>query len=462
MDDLFEFSKNLASSEKKKEEKSIFSVSELTRKIRNLLEYKIGEVWVEGEISNLRKQASGHQYFTLKDPNSQLPCVLFRGNASKINLDLEDGQEIEVRGEISVYEPRGNYQLIVRNAQLKGQGNLQLEFEVLKKRLNDEGLFREETKNIIPSFPNTICIVTSPTGAAVRDMISVIQRRAPWVKIIVYPVLVQGSQASSQIVEALTNIEKWSNEGKISIDTIALTRGGGSLEDLWPFNEEITARAIHKINIPIVSAIGHEIDFTISDFVADLRAPTPSAAAEILVPEKNEVNIRLNHLINKIESLTVNSIDRWKERLDYLGSKTLINQPLRFLSDLEQQVDWKSESLRSVIHEVIRSKTDDLSNYSVQLSRYHPARQIEEISGKIDLLKKSLTHSLSINMKSVVERYEKGAIAIKTLGPDSVLDRGFSLTLDADGKLITSTDEVKPGDLMTTRLKNGTIKSTAQ
>ena len=266
MDDLFEFSKNLGSSEKKKEEKSIFSVSELTRKIRNLLEYKIGEVWVEGEISNLRKQASGHQYFTLKDPNSQLPCVLFRGNASKINLDLEDGQEIEVRGEISVYEPRGNYQLIVRNAQLKGQGNLQLEFEALKKRLNNEGLFREETKNIIPSFPNTICIVTSPTGAAVRDMISVIQRRAPWVKIIVYPVLVQGSQASSQIVEALTNIEKWSNEGKISIDTIALTRGGGSLEDLWPFNEEITARAIHKINIPIVSAIGHEIDFTISDF----------------------------------------------------------------------------------------------------------------------------------------------------------------------------------------------------
>ena len=196
--------------------------------------------------------------------------------------------------------------------------------------------------------------------------------------------------------------------------------------------------------------------------VADLRAPTPSAAAEILVPEKNEVHRRLNHFINKMESLTMNSIDRWNEQLNYLGSKTLINQPLRFLSDLEQQVDWKSESLRSVIHEVIRSKTDDLSNYSVQLSRYHPARQIEEISGKIDLLKKSLTHSLSINLKSVVERYEKSAIAIKTLGPDSVLDRGFSLTLDANGKLITSTDEVKPGDLMTTRLKNGTIKSTAQ
>ncbi len=462
MDDLFEYSEKQFPSEEKNEERSIYSVSELTRKIRNLLEYKIGEVWVEGEISNLRKQASGHQYFTLKDAKSQLSCVLFRGNASKMALDLNDGQEIEVRGDLSVYEPRGNYQLIVRNAQLKGQGSLQLQFEALKKKLNAEGLFKEETKSSIPSFPDTICIVTSPTGAAVRDMISVLQRRAPWVKIVVYPVLVQGNQASSQIVEALNNLTKWTKKGDLNIDTIVLTRGGGSLEDLWPFNEETTARAIHEIDIPIISAVGHEIDFTISDLVADLRAPTPSAAAEILVPEKNEVHLRLNHFINKMESLTMNSIDRWNERLNFLGSKTLINQPLRFLSDLEQQVDWKSESLRSVIHEVIRSKTDDLSNYSVQLSRYHPARQIEEISGKIDLLKKSLTHSLSINMKSVVERYEKGAIAIKTLGPDSVLDRGFSLTLDADGKLITSTNEVKPGDLMTTRLKNGTIKSTAQ
>ena len=296
----------------------------------------------------------------------------------------------------------------------------------------------------------------------VRDMISVLQRRAPWVKIVVYPVLVQGNQASSQIVEALNNLTEWTKKGDLNIDTIVLTRGGGSLEDLWPFNEETTARAIHEIDIPIISAVGHEIDFTISDLVADLRAPTPSAAAEILVPEKNEVRRRLNHLSNKMESLTMNSIDRWNEQLNYLGSKTLINQPLRFLSDLEQQVDWKSESLRSAIHEVIRLKADDLSTYSVQLSRYHPARQIEKISGKIDLLTKSLTHSLSINLKSVLERYEKGAIAIKTLGPDSVLDRGFSLTLDADGKLITSTDEVKPGDLMTTRLKNGTIKSTAQ
>ncbi len=428
MDDLFEFSKNLASSEKKKEEKSIFSVSELTRKIRNLLEYKIGAVWVEGEISNLRKQASGHQYFTLKDPNSQLPCVLFRGNASKMNLDLEDGQEIEVRGEISVYEPRGNYQLIVRNAQLKGQGNLQLEFEALKKRLNDEGLFREETKNIIPSFPNTICIVTSPSGAAVRDMISVIQRRAPWVKIIVYPVLVQGSQASSQIVEALTNIEKWSNEGKISIDTIALTRGGGSLEDLWPFNEEITARAIHKINIPIVSAIGHEIDFTISDFVADLRAPTPSAAAEILVPEKEEIQRNLHNLNHTLKSRVINTIERQNERIDYLGTRTLVNEPIRILSELEQLC--------------------------------HPAQQLEEVSGKLKIISQSLEHNLSKKFNELEEKYERSALSLKNLGPYSVLERGFSLTQDGKGNLITSSKEMSSGDKIITRLKDGDLKST--
>ena len=460
MDDLFEFSKNLGSSEKKKEEKSIFSVSELTRKIRNLLEYKIGEVWVEGEISNLRKQASGHQYFTLKDQNSQLPCVLFRGNASKINLDLEDGQEIEVRGEISVYEPRGNYQLIVRSAQLKGQGNLQLEFEALKKRLNDEGLFREETKNIIPSFPNTICIVTSPTGAAVRDMISVIQRRAPWVKIIVYPVLVQGSQASSQIVEALTNIEKWSNEGKISIDTIALTRGGGSLEDLWPFNEEITARAIHKINIPIVSAIGHEIDFTISDFIADLRAPTPSAAAEILVPEKEEIQRNLHNLNHTLKSRVINTIERQNERIDYLGTRTLVNEPIRILSELEQSTDWKSESLQKSFLEALGNKEKSISRFNHRLTLCHPAKQLEEVSGKLKIISQSLEHKLSKKFSELEEKYERSALSLKNLGPNSVLERGFSLTQDEDGKLITSSKEMNSGGKIITRLKDGNLKST--
>ncbi|MEC9327806.1 MAG: exodeoxyribonuclease VII large subunit, partial [Verrucomicrobiota bacterium] len=256
--DLFDFAdSNEIAEEKQTQEKSVLTVSQLTRKIRNLIEYRVGEVWVEGEISNLRKQASGHQYFTLKDQGSQLSCVLFRGNVAKLNVDLEDGQEIQLFGDVTVYEPRGNYQLIVRQAQLKGLGALQAKFEALKDKLNEEGLFDPKRKQLIPTFPNTICIITSPTGAAIRDILSVLKRRAPWVKIILYPVLVQGNSAANEIAEAIHNIENWTREGKISIDTVLLTRGGGSLEDLWPFNEEKTARAINSLSLPLVSAIGH-------------------------------------------------------------------------------------------------------------------------------------------------------------------------------------------------------------
>jgi len=460
MDDLFEYSAKQFPSEEKNEERSIYSVSELTRKIRNLLEYKIGEIWVEGEISNLRKQASGHQYFTLKDANSQLSCVLFRGNASRMALDLNDGQEIEVRGDLSVYEPRGNYQLIVRNAQLKGQGNLQLQFEALKKKLNAEGLFKEETKSSIPSFPDTICIVTSPTGAAVRDMISVIQRRAPWVKILVYPVLVQGNQASSQIVEALANIDQWTKKAEISIDTVVLTRGGGSLEDLWPFNEEDTARAIHKLSLPIISAIGHEIDYTISDFVADLRAPTPSAAAEILVPEKDEIRRNLNNLNHSLNSKTINTIDRWHERLEYLGTRTLVNEPIRILAELEQSTDWKLETLQKTFFEAIGKKEKNITNYDQRLTLSHPAKQLEEVLGKLKILNQSLDHSLSKKFNQLKERYQRGAISLKNLGPQSVLERGFSLTHDKDGNLVTSSKEIRSGDKITTNLKDGSFEST--
>ena len=460
MDDLFEYSAKQFPSEEKNEERSIYSVSELTRKIRNLLEYKIGEIWVEGEISNLRKQASGHQYFTLKDAKSQLSCVLFRGNASRMALDLNDGQEVEVRGDLSVYEPRGNYQLIVRNAQLKGQGNLQLQFEALKKKLNAEGLFKEETKSSIPSFPDTICIVTSPTGAAVRDMISVIQRRAPWVKILVYPVLVQGNQAPSQIVEALANIDQWTKKAAISIDTVVLTRGGGSLEDLWPFNEEDTARAIHKLSLPIISAIGHEIDYTISDFVADLRAPTPSAAAEILVPEKDEIRRNLNNLNHSLNSKTINTIDRWHERLEYLGTRTLVNEPIRILAELEQSTDWKLETLQKTFFEALGKKEKNITNYDQRLTLSHPAKQLEEVLGKLKILNQSLDHSLSKKFNQLKERYQRGAISLKNLGPQSVLERGFSLTHDKDGNLVTSSKEIRSGDKITTNLKDGSFEST--
>ena len=459
--DLFDFAdSNEIAEEKQVQEKSVLTVSQLTRKIRNLIEYRVGEVWVEGEISNLRKQASGHQYFTLKDQGSQLSCVLFRGNVAKLNVDLEDGQEIQLFGDVTVYEPRGNYQLIVRQAQLKGLGALQAKFEALKDKLNEEGLFDPERKQPIPTFPNTICIITSPSGAAIRDILSVLKRRAPWVKIILYPVLVQGNSAANEIAEAIHNIENWTQEGKISIDTVLLTRGGGSLEDLWPFNEEKTARAISSLSLPLVSAIGHEIDYTISDFTADMRAPTPSAAAELIAPDSQEIRNQL-HSINKSLSYRItDTLDRWKERLDYLGTNTLINEPQRILADLDQSIDLKTDSLKSALINSLREKKDSMNTLRNRISMCHPAKQLETVLGQFKILDNRLQNATQSFINRSNERCEKAAVAIKALGPDSVLDRGFSLTQDKDGKLITSIKNVNSGDKLETQVSDGIINTT--
>ncbi|MEC7862397.1 MAG: exodeoxyribonuclease VII large subunit [Verrucomicrobiota bacterium] len=459
--DLFDFAdSNEIAEEKQTQEKSVLTVSQLTRKIRNLIEYRVGEVWVEGEISNLRKQASGHQYFTLKDQGSQLSCVLFRGNVAKLNVDLEDGQEIQLFGDVTVYEPRGNYQLIVHQAQLKGLGALQAKFEALKDKLNEEGLFDPKRKQPIPTFPNTICIITSPTGAAIRDILSVLKRRAPWVKIILYPVLVQGNSAAKESAEAIHNIENWTREGKISIDTVLLTRGGGSLEDLWPFNEEKTARAINSLSLPLVSAIGHEIDYTISDFTADMRAPTPSAAAELIAPDSQEIRNQL-HSINKSLSYRItDTLDRWKERLDYLGTNTLINEPQRILADLDQSIDLKTDSLKSALVNSLREKKDSMSALGGRISMCHPAKQLETVLGQFKILDNRLQNATQSFINRSNERCEKAAVAIKALGPDSVLDRGFSLTQNKDGKLITSIKNVNSGDKLETQVSDGIINTT--
>jgi exodeoxyribonuclease VII large subunit len=459
--DLFDFAdSNEIAEEKQSQEKSVLTVSQLTRKIRNIIENRVGEVWVEGEISNLRKQTSGHQYFTLKDKGSQLSCVLFRGNAAKLNVDLEDGQEIQLFGDVTVYEPRGNYQLIVRQAQLKGLGALQAKFEALKTKLNEEGLFDPQTKLPVPTFPNTICIITSPTGAAIKDILSVLKRRAPWVKIILYPVLVQGNSASKEIAEAIYNIENWSQEGKIKIDTVLLTRGGGSLEDLWPFNEEKTARAINSLSLPVVSAVGHEIDYTISDFTADMRAPTPSAAAELLVPDAQEIRNQLQSINKSLSYRVSDTLDRWKERLDYLSTNTLINEPQRKLVDLDQSIDLQMDSLKSAFVDSLREKKDSISDLWNRISMCHPAKQLETVMGQFKILDNRLQNAAQSLINRSNERCEKAAVAIKALGPDSVLDRGFSLTQGKDGKLITSTKNVNSGDKLETRVSDGIINTT--
>ena len=269
----------------------VFTVSELTRSIRGTLETKFGAVWVQGEISNYKLYPSGHQYFTLKDQRAQIGCVIWRDTMAPVRQPLTDGAQVQIYGTVTVFEARGQYQLNVQILQPRGLGLLQAKFEALKRKLEAEGLFAAERKRSLPKFPRRIGIITSPSGAAIRDMVNVLRRRAPWLQILINPVRVQGSGAAQEIAVAIRELAT-SNEAFAPVDLIVVTRGGGSIEDLWEFNEEIVARAIFNSAVPIVSAVGHEIDFTICDFVADLRAPTPSAAAELIVPDITDLQRR--------------------------------------------------------------------------------------------------------------------------------------------------------------------------
>lgn len=312
----------------------ILSVTEITRQIKGVLELGFPNLLVQGEISNLKLHSSGHLYFTLKDEGAQINAVMWRGRASQLLFKPTDGMKVIARGNITVYEPRGNYQLDCLGIQPLGVGELQLAFERLKKKLSEEGLFGEENKKPLPEFPQRIGIVTSPTGAAIRDMISVLSRRMPAVEIILVPVKVQGIGAAEEIAQAINDL----NDSQL-VDVMIVGRGGGSLEDLWAFNEEVVARAIFQSTIPVISAVGHEIDFSISDFVADMRAPTPSAAAELVVKDKNELVELIRNFSYTMHSSMTNSIESYRQTIDNLISSYSFNKPQDLLRQRSQQVD---------------------------------------------------------------------------------------------------------------------------
>src|SRR5947207_12592413 len=294
----------------------VLTVTELTRSIRNTLEVKFGAVWVQGEISNYKLHPSGHQYFTLKDARAQIACVIFRNAMPPLRIPFADGAQVQVYGTVTVFEARGQYQLNVQILQPRGVGLLQAKFEALKRKLQAEGLFAPERKRPLPKFPRQIGIVTSPTGAAIRDILNVLKRRAPWLQILINPVRVQGTGAAQEIAVAIRELAT-PNEAWRPLDLIVVTRGGGSIEDLWEFNEEIVARTIADVNVPIVSAVGHEIDFTICDFVADLRAGTPSAAAELIVPDVADLPRRIQACMRALARQLLNRARDAQQRLDH-------------------------------------------------------------------------------------------------------------------------------------------------
>src|SRR2546423_5077046 len=348
----------------------VFTVAELTRQIRGTLETRFGAVWVQGEISNYRLQPSGHRYFTLKDQRAAISCVIFRNAFPPNAPPISDGAQVQVYGNVAVFEARGQYQLNVQVLQDRGAGLLQAKFEALKRKLEADGLFDSARKRTLPKFPKRIGIVTSPSGAAIRDILNVLQRRAPNVQVLVSPVRVQGIGAAAEIAVAIKELGR-PNDSWAPVDLIVLARGGGSIEDLWEFNEEIVARAIFHSPIPIVSAVGHEIDFTIADFVADLRAPTPSAAAELVVPDAGELSRRVIDLRNCLQKCLRSFVQQSVTRLRFLSERTLARELMQRMRDAQQQLDLNAESLRRKLKQGVADSRAALTTRAQALKTHH-------------------------------------------------------------------------------------------
>ncbi len=449
--------------EKIAETPRVLSVTELTRSVRDVLETNIGAVWVEGEISNLRKQASGHQYFTLKDAQCQLPCVLFaRPGAWRKQIPLSDGMCVQARGALTVYEARGQYQLNVQLVQAAGAGLLQAKFEALKRRLDDEGLFDADRKRALPKFPTTLAIVTSPTGAALRDMLNILARRAPWVRVLISPVRVQGSGAGKELADAVAELNRADELGLPRADVIVVTRGGGSMEDLWEFNDERLARAIFASEIPVVSAVGHEIDFTIADFVSDLRAPTPSAAAELVTPDTAELLRSLAQAGAQMRRCAVARIQSHRNRVAFLARDALFAEPRRRLDDAAQRLDFSSNALVRSAREQLRERMQRVAECSASLRQHRPDHCLALRRQELATVQRRLLEQFKNALVARKFRVDRDGDRLRLLSPLATLRRGYSLTERADGALLTTVADCAIGDRLITRLADGSIWSTVE
>ncbi len=413
----------------------VFTVGELTKQIRGMLETRFGAVWVQGEISNYKLHPSGHQYFTLKDQRAQIACVIWRDAMLPLRQPLVDGTQVQVYGTVTVFEARGQYQLNVQILQPRGVGVLQAKFEALKRKLEAEGLFGPERKRPLPKFPRRIGIVTSPSGAAIRDMLNVLRRRAPWLQILISPVRVQGTGAAQEIAVAIRELAM-PNENWQPLDLIVVTRGGGSIEDLWEFNEEIVARAMFHSAAPIVSAVGHEIDFTICDFVADLRAPTPSAAAELIVPDIIDLRRRIDGC-----------------------ARALSRQLLNRVRDAQQRLDHAREILqRCLAHKIDGYKRGLLHALRVLRAR-SPVRELMMRRNRFADLHRRLVASPGRLLENAKHRFQHIEGILRVLGPDATLRRGYSITMDEHGKIIRTIATVRPKMKIRTRVSDGEFSS---
>jgi len=429
----------------------IYAVSEFNRMVRGLLETRFGRVRIEGEIASLARPASGHLYFTLKDDRGQIRCAMFRNRGLGMRFRPENGVQVIASGKVSLYEARGDYQLIVDTLEPAGAGALQAAFEALKEKLRREGLFDSERKRPIPTPPRHLAVITSPTGAAIRDVLHVLARRYPLLSLTIHPVPVQGDGAAPAIQAAIAQVNR-----DAEADLILLTRGGGSIEDLWAFNEEVVARAIADSQIPVISGVGHEIDFTIADFVADQRAPTPSAAAEMITPDQIELRQRLAGIEAWLLDRIGNRLKRHRERLDWLSRRLEQQHPRRWLEQRAQRLDELDQRLRSRLRQGLQTRQHRLADLRHRLLRRSPSVALENRRLRLDQLQNRLDNAWRQRRQTRANRLAALADRLTLLNPHATLQRGYAIIRNPrDGSVISSTQHIRPGDAIRGILSDG-------
>lgn len=429
------------------------SVSQLTDQIKNILESNFRDILVEGEISNVNQSRNGHYYFTVKDDSAQLPCVIWRSTASRLDVELQDGQQVVLGGDIQVYPPHGRYQMIVTLVQQAGIGRLQKKFEELKKKLQDEGLFDDSIKKPLPPFPFRVGVITSSTGAAFHDIQSTFQQRWPVATLYLHHASVQGMQAAGELVKALEYFERQENP----VDLIIIGRGGGSLEDLWPFNEEIVARAIHKCAIPIVSAVGHEVDFSISDFVADARAATPTQAVIISTPDINELRFQIEDDVKTLESLIAQIIQYYRDYVDRLAHSHALLVVQERLTIQRNRVDSLRERMRSRFRQMVLERESTLQYSMNQLEQQSPKNSIQNYSRLIESLNEKMKNRSEKVLNDKTSRYKDAFAKLREINPKAPLEKGFSRILQ-DGKWIRTQTTFDPKKELQIEWKDGLVR----
>jgi len=434
----------------------VYTPTELNREVKLHLEAGFPRILLEAEISNLARPASGHLYFTLKDSGAQIKCAMFRSSASRVNLKAENGMNVLARGRVSLYEPRGDYQFIVDGLQDAGEGILQRRFEELKKKLENEGLFDQAHKRVLPVYPSRIGLITSPSGAAVRDLLHVLKRRWPVAQIRLYPVPVQGAEAPAKIRQAL---EAAGRQGWAEI--LIIGRGGGSLEDLMAFNDEGVARSVFASAIPVISAVGHETDFSICDFVADLRAPTPSAAAELATPDQLVLKGAFERARRQLERRIRDRLQRDAQRLDHASHRLQQQHPATRLTEQSRRLESLDGQLRRGMSRLLAERSIRLENLSGRLNTHRPDRKLAEWSARVNQAVRSLESLMRTNIGFKREKLAELARTLNAVSPLETIGRGYAIvTASESGEVVTRISQLEAGDRLTTRLKDGTFDST--